>query len=117
LDPTLVRLGFVLLTILNGVGLLVYIIMAIVVPEAPAGAPSTVRPAPLDLSWIGVGIALLIGLGLISFGLAWMTDQVIPWTWMFRGFWSWLRDFARFFWAFAVIVAGLIIVVAALKRK
>lgn len=34
IDPTLVRLGFVLLTVFGGSGLIVYIIMAIVVPEA-----------------------------------------------------------------------------------
>ncbi|MGC9941295.1 MAG: PspC domain-containing protein [Verrucomicrobiota bacterium] len=34
LDPTLVRLGFVLLTIFWGMGLLVYVVMAFVVPEA-----------------------------------------------------------------------------------
>ena len=34
LDPTLVRLAFVLLTIFWGTGVLVYVIMAIVVPEA-----------------------------------------------------------------------------------
>ena len=34
IDPTLVRLAFVLLTIFWGTGLLVYVVMAIVVPEA-----------------------------------------------------------------------------------
>jgi phage shock protein PspC (stress-responsive transcriptional regulator) len=34
LDPTLVRIGFVLLTIFWGTGLLVYVVMAFVVPEA-----------------------------------------------------------------------------------
>jgi phage shock protein PspC (stress-responsive transcriptional regulator) len=34
IDPTLVRLGFVLLTIFWGTGLLVYVVMAFVVPEA-----------------------------------------------------------------------------------
>jgi phage shock protein PspC (stress-responsive transcriptional regulator) len=34
LDPTLVRLGFVLLTIFGGAGLLIYVVMVIVVPEA-----------------------------------------------------------------------------------
>jgi phage shock protein PspC (stress-responsive transcriptional regulator) len=51
IDPTLVRLAFVLLTLLWGSGLLVYIIMAIVVPEArspeeksaASGAPSTAQ--------------------------------------------------------------------------
>jgi phage shock protein PspC (stress-responsive transcriptional regulator) len=34
IDPTLVRLGFVLLTIFWGTGVLVYIVMAIILPEA-----------------------------------------------------------------------------------
>ena len=50
-DPTLVRLGFVLLTMLWGTGVLVYIVMAIVVPEAnspeekaaASGIPSTAQ--------------------------------------------------------------------------
>src|SRR6202142_3562466 len=51
IDPTLVRLAFVLLTILWGSGVLVYIVMAIVVPEArsreekaaASGDPSTAQ--------------------------------------------------------------------------
>ena len=51
IDPTLVRLAFVLLTIFWGSGLLVYVVMAIVVPEAhspeeksaASGAPSTAQ--------------------------------------------------------------------------
>jgi phage shock protein PspC (stress-responsive transcriptional regulator) len=51
IDPTLVRLAFVLLTILWGTGLLVYVVMAIVVPEAhsaeekaaASGGPATAQ--------------------------------------------------------------------------
>ena len=51
IDPTLVRLAFVLLTILWGTGMLVYLVMVIVVPEArspeekaaASGAPSTAQ--------------------------------------------------------------------------
>jgi len=51
LDPTLVRLAFVILTMLWGTGLLVYLVMAIVVPEArspeekaaASGNPSTAQ--------------------------------------------------------------------------
>jgi phage shock protein PspC (stress-responsive transcriptional regulator) len=51
IDPTLVRLAFVFLTMLWGAGLLVYIVMAIVVPEArspeekaaASGTPSTAQ--------------------------------------------------------------------------
>jgi phage shock protein PspC (stress-responsive transcriptional regulator) len=50
-DPTLVRLAFVLLTLFWGTGLLVYLVMAIVVPEAfspeekaaASGVPSTAQ--------------------------------------------------------------------------
>jgi phage shock protein C len=35
IDPVLVRLFFVLLTLSNGIGLLLYVVLAIVVPEAP----------------------------------------------------------------------------------
>ena len=34
-DPTLVRLAWVLLTLLGGSGILLYLIMWLVVPEAP----------------------------------------------------------------------------------
>jgi len=34
-DPTLVRLAFVLLTIFGGSGILIYIIMWLIVPPAP----------------------------------------------------------------------------------
>jgi phage shock protein PspC (stress-responsive transcriptional regulator) len=51
IDPTLVRLAFVLLTILWGSGLLVYVVMAIMVPEAhspeekaaASGGPATAQ--------------------------------------------------------------------------
>jgi phage shock protein PspC (stress-responsive transcriptional regulator) len=51
IDPTLVRLAFVLLTMLWGTGVLVYVVMAIVVPEArspeekaaASGGPSTAQ--------------------------------------------------------------------------
>ena len=37
LDPTLVRLLFVLLTLATGIGLIVYVVMAIIMPQDPAG--------------------------------------------------------------------------------
>ena len=35
IDPTLVRLGWVLFSLLGGSGLLAYIIAAIIIPDAP----------------------------------------------------------------------------------
>ena len=40
IDPTLIRLLFVLITVLGGSGVLVYLIMMIVMPEEPAETPS-----------------------------------------------------------------------------
>ncbi|MFC4526526.1 PspC domain-containing protein [Dyella halodurans] len=34
-DPTLVRLGWVLLTLMGGSGILIYLILWLVMPEAP----------------------------------------------------------------------------------
>lgn len=38
-DPVLVRLAVALLTLWNGVGLLAYLVLAIVMPQEPAVAP------------------------------------------------------------------------------
>jgi phage shock protein C len=43
-DPTLVRLIFVVIALMGGPGLILYIIMAIVVPEAPQGFFSEEKP-------------------------------------------------------------------------
>ncbi len=40
IDPTLIRLLFVLITVLGGSGVLVYLIMMIVMPEEPTETPN-----------------------------------------------------------------------------
>ncbi|MBW7846537.1 MAG: PspC domain-containing protein [Bacteroidales bacterium] len=37
LDPTIVRVGWVLFTLLGGAGLLAYLVCWIIVPESPTG--------------------------------------------------------------------------------
>lgn len=45
-DPSIIRVAWVLVTLLSGgIGLVVYIVMAIVVPQAPPGWPGP-RPSP-----------------------------------------------------------------------
>lgn len=44
IDPTVVRLIFILLALAGGPGLLIYLIMLIVVPEEPLAPPAP--PAP-----------------------------------------------------------------------
>lgn len=49
IDPTLVRLLFVLFAIAGGPGLLAYIVMWLVVPEKPGAAvPPPAAPPPAD---------------------------------------------------------------------
>jgi phage shock protein C len=49
IDPTIVRLIFVILAIMGGPGLLIYIIMWIVVPEEPTGPLPPSGPSdPID---------------------------------------------------------------------
>ncbi|MEO8208785.1 MAG: PspC domain-containing protein [Chloroflexota bacterium] len=48
-DPSLVRIAFVLTAVIGGLGLLVYIVMAFVVPEEPFLAGST-TPSPASFA-------------------------------------------------------------------
>ncbi|MEW5842256.1 MAG: PspC domain-containing protein [Bacteroidota bacterium] len=93
LDPILVRVLFVIITILHGFGVLLYVILWIVVPEEPfevaypsdqgnAGADAqpntnfdTTTPPPAKSNGTGRIVAgvILIGIGLIFFA-----DRIIP---------------------------------------
>ena len=93
LDPILVRVLFVIITILHGFGVLLYIILWIVVPEEPfeVAYPSdqgsadtdaqpntsydTTTPPPAKSNGTGRIVAgvILIGIGLIFFA-----DRIIP---------------------------------------
>ena len=50
LDPTVVRLVFVLLALLGGHGILIYLIMWLVMPPAPETAVTTQPPATSNTS-------------------------------------------------------------------
>lgn len=43
-DPTLVRVGFIVLLFFNGIGLIAYIILALIVPREPVPAGSVGQP-------------------------------------------------------------------------
>lgn len=74
-DPTIVRLGFILLTVLHGVGLLLYIVLMLLMPKSDpsptvhqpvAGTPhaeyrlpSTDRNRTLGYALLGVGTIML----------------------------------------------------------
>jgi phage shock protein C len=62
IDPVLFRIGFVLVTLAGGAGLLAYIILAIVLPEE--GAEASGQPV-LRRDSRQIGGLVLIGLGLL----------------------------------------------------
>jgi len=86
LDATLVRLGFVLLSLAYGGGIIAYIVFLLVVPERPA---DEVYEKPADVYDEDgnkvVPIAKekktkqIIGIGLLAFGIILLGENIIPW--------------------------------------
>lgn len=93
IDPTLVRLVFVLLTVISGVGLLLYLILLILMPRAGSDLPAagaatasapmiagtdtenagqTPAPTPEGKAPESRNVTLFLGIGLIIFGAAYL---------------------------------------------
>lgn len=127
IDPVLVRIVWVLLFIFGGMGLLAYILAAIIIPRKPieAGTESSFEqqtpPPPKEphpyrrdgqITQPGSKGSLVIGIILVAFGAIFLIDNLS----FFRGFyiWGWFR---HNFWDF--IVPGMFIVagVALLARS
>jgi phage shock protein PspC (stress-responsive transcriptional regulator) len=70
LDPTVVRVAAVVLAFTTGVGLIGYVIAAVVVPKRPPSVPRVASPAP---QWSGAPLLIaLIVIALLAFGhLGW----------------------------------------------
>lgn len=100
IDPVLVRLGFVLLTLAGGSGVLIYLIAWVIIPEEEEGeerAPA--RSARLDAGTT----RLLLGGALIAIGGIMLASRFVPY-------------FSRVFWPVAFIVAGAAVIMGATKR-
>lgn len=89
IDVTLVRLFYVLLTLAGGSGVLLYIIMAIVMPSEGQGAPGS----PGAFTQPGAGNnqgAIVIGAALLLLGMFFLVQTTlgawIPWL-EFRALW------------------------------
>jgi phage shock protein PspC (stress-responsive transcriptional regulator) len=90
LDPILVRVIFVLVTIMHGLGVLAYIILWIVIPEEPfemAYPMDKGEPKPEEVKFNDSGIAvekktstgsIIFGVILIGIGLLFLADKIIP---------------------------------------
>ena len=84
IDPTIVRLFFVLLFFAGGSGLLIYILLALVMPRAPEGEELPHAVVPLGEN---PQAALIVGIVLIVFGAFFFLGNLdIQWLhWMRMG--------------------------------
>jgi phage shock protein PspC (stress-responsive transcriptional regulator) len=127
IDPTFVRIFFVLLAVGNGIGVLVYVLMWIIVPpedarnislreSARTGADEIAEHAhsigedirqvvhnPTSRSW------MYIGAGLIIIGFFALLDS-LPWRWLHWLNWNW-------FWPALLILAGIAMIVRYFRKE
>jgi phage shock protein C len=73
LDPVLLRIAFVVLTVTGGAGLILYLIALIVIPEQQDGEDLGPAPQARGDVWMYVGV------GLIALGSVLLVDQLVPW--------------------------------------
>jgi phage shock protein PspC (stress-responsive transcriptional regulator) len=92
LDPILVRVIFVVVTLMHGLGLLAYIIMWIVIPEEPFevaypfnndSQPGSEGKINVDNGFAAVETkrssgSIIVGVILIGIGLIFFADRIIP---------------------------------------
>ena len=109
-DPTWIRLGFVVLTILHGLGLLLYIIGWIVIPRRSAEEEAVVVEEQAEAPGAkpgksGTGYSLLPGFLLIILGLIFLLRESF-----------WWFDF-HYVWPVVLIVVGVALVYRSLEQK
>ncbi|HSW68013.1 MAG TPA: PspC domain-containing protein [Bacteroidales bacterium] len=119
IDPVIIRIVFVLLTIFGGSGILIYFIMWIVVPDNPSGGsgfassePYTPQDAPEKEEHTEdqkfsrrsrgslIGGTILIGIGSLV-----LADRFFP------------NFYFSDFWPVVLIAVGVVLIVNALNRK
>jgi phage shock protein C len=72
-DPVLLRIAFVVLTVTGGAGLILYLLAFIVIPEQRETEDLGPAPEARGDVWMYVGV------GLIALGSVLLVDQLVPW--------------------------------------
>lgn len=97
MDPVWFRIGFVVLALGGGLGILIYLLMWLIVPERPADY----EPVPGVRT--SVNGAAVIGIVLMSAGTIALVNTVAPWL-------------GQYFWPIILVVGGLALVMGGLNR-
>lgn len=97
LDPVWFRIGFVVLALGGGSGILIYLLMWLIVPEQPEGYE------PTPGAETSVNGAAVIGIVLMFVGTIALVNTMAPWL-------------GRYFWPAILVVGGLALVMGGINR-
>jgi len=114
LDPTLVRVLWLIFSIFTGVGIPVYFLCLVIVPSNP---DHVARPEPQE-KVKNENVALIVGLTLVIVGIALFSGHGFPRFWALGfpwiGFWPFQW---RFIWPVLLILFGLWTIFTNLQRE
>lgn len=99
LDPVLIRVLFVLGALVGGVGLLAYLVLAIVVPAKGDGEPVADCESGVDETARGLWAGGLAGLAVVGLGLLFLASEL--------GWLDWVRG--GVVWSLLLIVLGAVV--------
>ncbi len=77
-DPVILRIAFIALTLGGGAGVLLYIIAWIAIPEEPAGGPPPGADAEAGSRWSPRTATMVVGGTLVGLGLLLLLDRTLP---------------------------------------
>lgn len=97
IDPIWIRIGFVLLTIGGGAGVLIYLVMWLLVPKAPEGYQPQAGAAG------SLSGAAVIGLVFMIVGSIALVNTIAP-------------SLGQYFWPVAFLAGGVVLVIGGLNR-
>lgn len=98
IDVIIVRLIFVAVALADGIGILIYIILAIVLPLEPEGSPTVVPPP--SPAWLS-NRRNLAAIVLILIGAVALLNQFVPWRW-----WH-----LHLFWPALLVILGVYVII------
>ena len=98
IDPMLLRVAFIILSLANGLGLIAYVVAWVAIPEERPDQPAGPVPEPRRETG-----RLVLGGSLVVLGLVLLLDRLAP-------------DLDELFWPVAVVAVGVGIILVGLRK-